>query len=75
MLIEIRDGYWVNLRGVKSVYIGRAKLLGTGTSGWHVLVECGDYNTVSNSETFETREEAKAFAKIIVAELNGENKK
>lgn len=72
MLIEIRDGYWVNLRGVKSVYISRAKILETGETKWHVIVESGEYYNVTNTSVFETREEAKAFAKIIVAELNSE---
>jgi len=72
MLIELRDGEWTNLQDIKKMYVSRAKILETGETKWHVIIESGEYHNVSTSETFETREEAKAFAKIIVAELNSE---
>lgn len=68
MLIEMRDGQWTNLQNVKSVYISRAKILETGETKWHVIIESGEY--VTNTDSFETREEAKAFAEKIVGQLN-----
>ena len=70
MLIELRDGEWTNLQGIKKMYVSRAKILETGETKWHVIIEIGEYHNVSNSETFETREEAIAFAKKIVDQLN-----
>lgn len=70
MLIEIRDGHWTNLQNVKSVYISRAKILETGETKWHVIVESGECYNVTNTGSFETREEAKAFAKKIVEQLD-----
>lgn len=73
MLIELRDGHWENLQGVKKMYISRAKILETGETKWHVIFEIGEYYNVSSSDVFETRDEAKAFAEKIAAKLNGEN--
>ena len=71
MLIEMHDGQWLNLQNVKSVLVSRAKVLETGETKWHVVVTTGQYHEASNTDLFDTREEAKAFAEKIVDQLNG----
>lgn len=68
MLIEMRDGEWINLQDVKSVKIIRAKVLGDEKSKWHVMVS--NQNFVTPSKLFETYEEAYTFAQDIVDKLN-----
>lgn len=68
MLIEMRDGEWINLQDVKSVKIIRAKVLGEEKAKWHVVVS--NQNFLTDSKLFDSREEAYAFAADIVDKLN-----
>ena len=71
MLIEMGDGHWNNFQDVKGVHVSRAKVLETGETKWHVVVTTGQYHEATNTDLFDTREEAKAFAEKIVEQLNG----
>ena len=71
MLIEMRDGHWNNFQDVKGVDVSQAKVLETGETKWHVVVTTGQYLEATNTDLFDTREEAKAFAEKIVEQLNG----
>ena len=63
-MIEMRDGYWVNLQNVKSVDICHANVLGEEKNKWIVVATISNYQD-EQSDLFGTREEAKAFAKNI----------
>lgn len=69
MLIEMRDGEWINLQDVKSIGIGRSKVLGQEELKFAVQVIYGD-DEDSTSKQFDSREEAYAFAADIVDKLN-----